>query len=64
VFVPSTVTDLRYGRRGGGWLPAGYQPPDVTTAAVCDVCGLPVIAATGPRHTVCEPAADELFPGA
>lgn len=23
--MPTTATDLRYGRRGGGWLPADYR---------------------------------------
>jgi hypothetical protein len=33
--VPSTATDLRYGRRGGGWLPAGYDPLTVRSCPVC-----------------------------
>jgi hypothetical protein len=23
--MPTTANDLRYGRRGGGWLPRGYR---------------------------------------
>jgi len=44
--VPTTATDLRYGRRGGGWLPRGAGVPAPTVP--CDVCGAPVLVGT--RH--------------
>jgi hypothetical protein len=43
VGMPSTVTDLRYGRRGGGWLPADYvEHREDRHCPVCDqllTCG-------------------------
>ena len=59
--MPTTVTDLRYGRRGGGWIPDGAGAPP---AVICDVCGRP--AYFGARHRECEAAgeaADELVAG-
>ena len=41
--MPATATDLRYGRRGGGWLPDGYVEHDENRhCPVCDellTCG-------------------------
>ncbi len=62
--MPSTVTDLRYGRRGGGWLPIGYTPPDEEHAAHCDVCGEPLLAGQAKRHASCQPGSNEMFPDA
>ena len=59
--MPTSATDLRYGRRGGGWVPRGAGAP---VAVPCDVCGRPVHF--GARHRECEPAgaiADELIAG-
>jgi hypothetical protein len=47
--MPTSATDLRYGRRGGGWIPAGAGAPP---AVICDVCGRP--AYFGARHRECE----------
>ena len=52
VGMPTSATDLRYGRRGGGWLPRGAGGPAVTVP--CDVCGAPVHVGT--RHQVCAEA--------
>jgi hypothetical protein len=60
--MPTTANDLRYGRRGGGWLPRGAGEP--TPAVPCDVCGRPSFF--GARHRECEAAgvaADELVAG-
>lgn len=54
--MPTTATDLRYGRRGGGWLPRGAGVP--VPVVPCDVCGRP--AYFGARHRDCEAAGVEL----
>jgi hypothetical protein len=58
--VPTTATDLRYGRRGGGWLPPGYtEHREDRHCPVCDgllTCGQDV-------HRQCEADVLELFPG-
>lgn len=56
--VPSTVTDLLYGRRGGGWLPAGYtEHREDVHCPVCDelmTCGQEI-------HQGCAPTVPSLF---
>ena len=49
--MPTTATDLRYGRRGGGWIPAGAGAPPTV---ICDVCGRPAYFAV--RHRDCAAA--------
>jgi hypothetical protein len=53
--MPTSGTDLRYGRRGGGWIPAGAGAPPTV---ICDVCGRP--AHFGARHRECEQAGEVL----
>lgn len=60
--VPTTANDLRYGRRGGGWLPAGYTPSIDADTARCDVCDRPLAAGQAVRHATCAIAPAELFP--
>ena len=56
--MPSTATDLRYGRRGGGWLPAGYtEAPRDKHCPVCD--GLLTVGQD--MHQECKPAVLSLF---
>ena len=57
--MPTTVTDLRHGRRGGGWLPSGYVPLDERVRA-CPVCAGPMCAGQD-VHAACEPAVLTLF---
>lgn len=56
--MPTTATDLRYGRRGGGW-PAGYtEHREDRHCPVCDellTCGQDV-------HQQCRPLELVLFP--
>jgi hypothetical protein len=56
--VPSTATDLRYGRRGGGWLPAGYS--EHREDRWCPVCG-GLLTCGQDVHQACEPAVLTLF---
>ena len=59
--MATSATDLRYGRRGGGWIPDGAGAPP---AVPCDVCGRPAHFAA--RHRECEAAgaiADEQLAG-
>lgn len=52
--------DLRYGRRGGNWLPEGYEPtPAPDDAPLCSVCGEPMMAGQPGHHWKCDPLADE-----
>jgi hypothetical protein len=51
--MPTTATDLRYGRRGGGWLPSGYVP--TVERFHCEVCGCPMLVGDGTRHASCVP---------
>jgi hypothetical protein len=55
--MPTTATDLRHGRRGGRWLPTGYQP---ATPRPCPVCAGPMLAGQS-VHRDCEPAELTLF---
>lgn len=62
--MPTTATDLRYGRRGGRWLPAGYTPALDADTPHCDVCDQPLAAGQTVRHATCAVEADQLFPDA
>ena len=55
--VTTTATDLRYGRRGGRWLPDGYESPEPRT---CPVCAGPMLAGQD-VHLTCAPALLTLF---
>jgi hypothetical protein len=56
--MPSTATDLRYGRRGGGWLPAGYtEHREDVHCPVCD--GLLTVGQD--MHQACRPDDLTLF---
>lgn len=58
--MPTTAIDKVYGRRGGGWLPAGYVEHDEDRH--CPVCdGLLTVGQD--VHQACQPADAELFPG-
>ena len=57
--MPSTVQDKLYGRRGGGWLPAGYQ--EHREDRHCPVCdGLLTVGQD--IHAACRPVDAQLFP--
>lgn len=60
--MPTTAADLRYGRRGGRWLPAGYTPALDADTPRCDVCDRPLAAGQAVRHASCAVPADQLFP--
>ena len=60
--MPTTVADLRHGRRGGGWLPAGYVALDEQVAEHCAVCDGLLTAGQIGRHATCVETPDELFP--
>jgi hypothetical protein len=61
--MPTTATDLRYGRRGGGWLPPAYVPTEPRAAIICDICGHLVLIEAGTRHAMCTEAELTLFDG-
>lgn len=47
--------DMRYGRRGGGWIDGTL---DTSTAPSCEVCGGPMLGGQRRRHGVCSPRLD------
>jgi hypothetical protein len=49
-----TATDIRYGRRGGNWVPDGHDPTDRNWPP-CDVCGRPMACRQRHRHYSCTP---------
>lgn len=60
--MPTTATDLVYGRRGGGWLPAGYT--EHREDRHCPVCDR-LLTCDQDVHQACAVLdAAELFPGA
>lgn len=50
-----TATDLRYGRRGGGWVPSGARSTTAAAPRLCEVCGFPMLVGQKRRHVVCSP---------
>lgn len=45
---------MRYGRRGGGWVPSG-APLATKAPRLCEVCGFPMLVGQKRRHVVCSP---------
>lgn len=54
----STHTDSIYGRRGGRFLPDGYEATDFANARRCNVCGRPMVVGQKVRHFICSPIAE------
>jgi hypothetical protein len=50
--------DIRYGRRGGGWVPDGATPAQFDRP--CELCGTPMVAGQRHRHIACCAAAGGL----
>ncbi len=44
-----TARDVRYGRRGGGWI----DGPQRTAWPLCDLCDRPLTVGQHGRHLVC-----------
>lgn len=57
----SKRTDIRHGRRGGRFVPDGYEPTDFATAPTCEVCGGLMVVRQRRRHHLCD---DESMVGA
>jgi hypothetical protein len=51
----SRKTDIKFGRRGGRFLPDDYVSVDFANAKRCDVCGGPMVVGQRGRHYVCDP---------
>lgn len=51
----SKKTDIRFGRRGGHFLPDDYTATDFNNAKLCDACRQPMILGQRQRHHACDP---------
>ena len=50
--------DLIHGRRGGHWLPQGYEHLDLDNAPKCSECGEVMLCKQPGRHWSCSPECD------
>lgn len=51
----SRKTDIKFGRRGGHFLPDDFVAVDYATAPRCVECGGPMVCGQRERHHVCDP---------
>lgn len=50
----SRKTDIKFGRRGGHFLPDDYEAVDFKGAPRCSVCRQPMVVNQNGRHFACE----------
>lgn len=50
----SKKTDIKFGRRGGRFLPDNYEQTDFANAPTCDVCHRPMVMGQRDRHHICD----------
>lgn len=53
-----SVRDMLFGRRGGHWLPQGYEHLDIDNAKMCTECGQPMLCKQPGRHWTCSPTCE------
>lgn len=51
----SKRTDILHGRRGGRFVPDGYEQTDFANARHCDVCDGLMVVGQRQRHHACDP---------